>query len=35
METYGFFDDYNDEIGEDIEKMNNGINKPIDEIDCE
>ena len=35
MQTYDFFDDYNDEIGDDIDKMNNGINKPIEEIDCE
>jgi len=35
METYGFFQDYNDEIGEDIEKMNNGVNNPITETDCE
>ena len=35
METYGFFQDYNDEIVEDIEKMNNGVNSPITETDCE
>tara|TARA_Y100000114_G_C11763768_1_gene331726 strand:+ start:7803 stop:8327 length:525 start_codon:yes stop_codon:yes gene_type:complete len=35
METYGFFDDYNEEIGEDIKKANDGLNNSLNEVDCE